>query len=177
MQLQTSLCSSVIILLTLYAPLAFENELKRNKEYYLANSLPQVQEIPYSTLIGCEDDPSLADDLLNIGLKLGVKVYSGQPKISGKDATYQAHNGRIGTIILSPREMPPEVYCQLISHEFIHVLQHINSNLTGVNPLGWKVTLDAVKRFGSLQEAEAYTYQDKAGLVLNLLLNEVKTSN
>ena len=62
--------------------------------------------------------------------------------------------------------MSIEVPCLLISNEFIHSLQHLNGDLKGVEPLGWLVSAEAVSRFGSLQEAEAYTHQNKAGRVL-----------
>ena len=55
--------------------------------------------------------------------------------------------------------------CLLISNEFIHSLQHLNGDLKGVEPLGWLVSAEAVSRFGSLQEAEAYTHQNKTGRV------------
>ena len=57
--------------------------------------------------------------------------------------------------------MPLEVPCLLIGNEFIHSLQHLNGDLKGVEPLGWLVSAEAVSRFGSLQEAVAYTLQNK----------------
>ena len=33
--------------------------------------------------------------------------------------------------------MSPLVRCMLISHEFIHVLQHLQGDLRDVQPLGW----------------------------------------
>jgi len=57
--------------------------------------------------------------------------------------------------------MSIEVPCLLISNEFIHSLQHLNGDLKGVEPLGWLVSAEAVSRFGSLQEAEAYTHSEQ----------------
>jgi len=65
--------------------------------------------------------------------------------------------------------MSAEVRCMLISHEFIHVLQHFNGDLRGVEPLGWSASAQEIKRFGDIQEAEAYRYQNFAGHVLQLL--------
>ena len=62
--------------------------------------------------------------------------------------------------------MSIEVPCLLISNEFIHSLLHLNGDLKGVEPLGRLVSAEAVSRFGSLQEAEAYTHsaQDWKGV-------------
>ena len=57
--------------------------------------------------------------------------------------------------------MSIEVPCLLISNEFIHSFQHLNGDLTGVEPLGRLVSAEAVSRFGSLQEAEAYTHSEQ----------------
>ena len=63
------------------------------------------------------------------------------------------------------RPMSPLVRCQLMSHEFIHVLQHLHGNLRGVLPLGWtNEHPDPIP-----QEAEAYGHQQRAGYVLRLL--------
>ena len=62
--------------------------------------------------------------------------------------------------------MSQEVRCLLIGDECIHLLHHLHGDLKGVEPLGWLVSAEAVSRFGSLQEAEAYTHQNKAGRVL-----------
>ena len=59
--------------------------------------------------------------------------------------------------------MSLEVLCLLISNEFIHLLQHLHGDLKGVEPLGWLVSAEAVSRFALLQEAEAYTHQNKIG--------------
>ena len=59
--------------------------------------------------------------------------------------------------------MSSEVLCLLISNEFIHLLQHLQGDLKGVDPLGWLVSAEAVSGFGLLQEAEAYTHQNKTG--------------
>ena len=59
--------------------------------------------------------------------------------------------------------MSIEVSCLLISNEFIHLLQPLQGDLKGVDPLGWLVSAEAVSRFALLQEAEAYTHQNKTG--------------
>ena len=51
--------------------------------------------------------------------------------------------------------------CFLISNECIHSLQHLNGDLKGLEPLGGLVSAEAVSRFGSLQEAEAYTHSEQ----------------
>ena len=118
----------------------------------------------------CVEDPvELAEELIEAGQRIGVKVLSGEPETADKDATYRALPGRLGTITLRPRPMSKEVRCLLISHEFIHVLQHLHGDLKGVEPLGWSVSAESVSRFGSLQEAEAYTHQNKVGRVLQRL--------
>ena len=117
----------------------------------------------------CSTNPSLADDLLREGHRLGIAVVRGEPELQGRDASYRAEPGRLGTITLKPRPMAAEVRCMLISHEFIHVLQHLYGNLKGVPPLGWGAREDHLARTGSTQEAEAYTHQNHAGYVLQLL--------
>ena len=62
--------------------------------------------------------------------------------------------------------MSLEVPCLLIGDEFIHWLQHLHGDLKGVEPCGWLVSAEAVSRFGSLQQAEACTHQNKTGRVL-----------
>ena len=109
----------------------------------------------------CSADPSISEELLREGQRLGVQVIAGPPELPGKDATYRAEHGRLGTIRLKQRPMSAEVRCQLISHEFIHVLQHLHGDLKGVPPLGWGPSRD--------QEAEAYAHQNQAGHVLQLL--------
>ncbi len=61
--------------------------------------------------------------------------------------------------------MPLEVLCLLINNEFIHLLQYLHGDLKGAEPLGCLVSAEAVSRFGSLQEAEAYILQNKTGRV------------
>ena len=117
----------------------------------------------------CSEKPELAESLLRQGHRLGLQVRQGKPEMPGKDATYRAEYGRLGIIILKQRPMSAEVRCMLISHEFIHVLQHLNGDLKGVEPLGWSATPEEIKRFGEVQEAEAYRYQNFAGHVLQLL--------
>ena len=113
----------------------------------------------------CEDDPALADLLLAEGRRLGITVKAGQPELPGKDATYRAEAGRLGSITIKQRPMSPAVRCMLISHEFIHVLQHLQGALRGVPPLGW--TTEHPDQI--LQEAEAYGHQQRVGYVLRLL--------
>lgn len=126
---------------------------------------PDYSQPPPGLLPTCQQDSKLADALLLEGHRLGINVVSGKPELPGKDASYRALPGRLGTITIKDRPMSPEVRCMLISHEFIHVLQHLHGNLQGVPPLGW------TKRHQdpSPQEAEAYGYQRHAGYVLRLL--------
>ncbi len=122
----------------------------------------------------CSQKPELAESLLRQGQRLGLLVRKGKPEMVGKDATYRAEHGRLGTITLKQRPMSAEVRCMLISHEFIHVLQHFNGDLKGVEPLGWSASAQEIKRFGDIQEAEAYRYQNFAGHVLQLLQQHSK---
>ena len=102
--------------------------------------------------------------LLVEGSRLGVVVKAGQPELPGKDASYRAEPGRLGTITIKQRPMSPLVRCMLISHEFIHVLQHLHGELLGVPPLGWtNEHPDPIP-----QEAEAYGHQERAGIKSNL---------
>ena len=113
----------------------------------------------------CQEDPALAELLLEEGRRLGISVKAGQPELPGKDASYRAEPGRLGTITIKQRPMSPLVRCMLISHEFIHVLQHLQGDLQGVPPLGWMTKHpDPIP-----QEAEAYGHQQRAGYVLRLL--------
>ena len=107
--------------------------------------------------------------LLREGSRLGVNVIAGQPELVNKDPTYRAEYDRLGTITLNQRSMSAEVRCMLVSHEFIHVLQHLHGDLKGVESLGWQTTPEGIQRFGSIQEAEAYRYQNRAGHVIQLL--------
>ena len=79
----------------------------------------------------------MADRLLAEGSRLGITVKTGQPEPQGKNATYRAESGLLGSITIKQRPMSPEVRCMLISHEFINVLQHLQGDLRGVPPLGW----------------------------------------
>ena len=126
---------------------------------------PDYTQAPPGTYPTCQDDPALADLLLAEGSRLGIVVKAGQPELPGKDASYRAEHGRLGTITIKQRPMSPLVRCMLISHEFIHVLQHLHGDLRGVPPLGWStVHPDPIP-----QEAEAYGHQQRAGYVLSLL--------
>ena len=126
---------------------------------------PDYTQAPPGTYPTCQDDPALADLLLAEGSRLGIVVKAGQPELPGKDASYRAESGRLGTITIKQRPMSPLVRCMLISHEFIHVLQHLHGELRGVPPLGWtNEHPDPIP-----QEAEAYGHQQRAGYVLRLL--------
>ena len=124
----------------------------------------------------CSADPQLSDALLIQGQRLGIRIVAGPPELAGKDASYRAEHGRLGTIVLKPRPMRAVVRCKLITHEFIHVLQHLNGQLKGVEPLGWGVSSEELRRHNVLQEAEAYQHQDNAGYVLTLLKATPKPS-
>jgi len=126
-----------------------------------ATASPNYTLAPQGAGRTCTTDPSISEELLREGQRLGVQVIAGPPELPGKDATYRAEHGRLGTIRLKQRPMSAEVRCQLISHEFIHVLQHLHGDLKGVPPLGWGPSRD--------QEAEAYAHQNQAGHVLQLL--------
>lgn len=128
---------------------------------FVATARPNYSLAPQGAGRTCSADPSIAAELLREGQRLGVRVIAGLPELPDKDATYRAEHGRLGTIRLKHRPMSAEVRCKLISHEFIHVLQHLHGDLKGVPPLGWGPSHD--------QEAEAYAHQNQAGHVLNLL--------
>lgn len=132
---------------------------------------PNYAQAPPGTYPTCQDDPALADLLLAEGRRLGITVKAGQPELPGKDATYRAEPGRLGSITIKQRPMSPEVRCLLISHEFIHVLQHLQGDLRGVPPLGWTTKHpDPIP-----QEAEAYGHQQRAGYVLQLLQQTLRS--
>ena len=132
-----------------------------------ATARPNYTLAPQGSGRTCSADPSISEELLREGQRLGVQVIAGPPELPGKDATYRAEHGRLGTIRLKQRPMSAEVRCQLISHEFIHVLQHLHGDLKGVPPLGWGPSRD--------QEAEAYAHQNQAGHVLQLLCSTPET--
>jgi len=134
-----------------------------------AQQRPDYSQPPPGTHTTCKQDPSISDDLLKEGRRLGITVAKGEPELPGKDASYRALPGRLGTITLKQRPMSEEVRCLLISHEFIHVLQHLHGDLKGVPTLGWTTGHpDAIP-----QEAEAYGHQNRAGYVLKLLRQTV----
>ena len=129
------------------------------------DSGPDYTQAPPGTYPTCREDPGLVDLLLAEGSRLGIVVKAGQPELPGKDASYRAEPGRLGTITIKQRPMSPLVRCMLISHEFIHVLQHLHGELRGVPPLGWtNEHPDPIP-----QEAEAYGHQQRAWYVLRLL--------
>ena len=130
---------------------------------------PDYSQPPPGTHTTCRQDPSIGDDLLQEGRRLGITVTMGEPELPGKDASYRALPGRLGTITLKQRPMSEEVRCLLISHEFIHVLQHLHGDLKGVPTLGWTTDHPDVIP----QEAEAYGHQNRAGYVLKLLRTTV----
>lgn len=82
----------------------------------------------------CSGNPAIAEELLREGQRLGVQVITGPAELPGKDASYRAEHGRLGTIHLKKRPMSAEVRCLLMGHEFIHVLQHLHALLKGVPP-------------------------------------------
>ena len=129
------------------------------------SSRPDYSQSPLGQDSTCQQDPTLGQQLLDQGRRLGITVVTGEPELPGKDASYRALPGRLGTITFKPRPMTDEVRCKLISHEFIHVLQHLHGDLKGVPPLGWPT----IHPNNIPQEAEAYGYQNRAGYVLKLL--------
>tara|TARA_Y100001968_G_C19224090_1_gene651208 strand:- start:406 stop:891 length:486 start_codon:yes stop_codon:yes gene_type:complete len=119
----------------------------------------------------CDSNPELAQDIILLGEKLGVTVKRGTPKLLSKDGTYEAFQGRLGSIVLTKRKLSPVIFCRLVTHEFIHVLQHLNGNLEGVVPLGWPLYYEQIYKHENLQEAEAYAYQDSPRKVISYLKN------
>ena len=145
------------------APQQSQTSISSTKQSQVAR--PDYQQPPPGTQPSCDQDPSLGNRLLEQGRRLGIRVVSGEPELPGKDASYRAMPGQLGTITFKQRPMAAEVRCKLISHEFIHVLQHLHGDLNGVPPLGWPTSHpDPV-----VQEAEAYGHQNRAGYVLQLL--------
>lgn len=119
--------------------------------------------------ITCSKKPYLVNTILSLGKSMGVRVIYGKPKLENKDATYEAFPGKLGIITIKNRPMSQIVYCQLVTHEFIHVLQHIHGDLNSVKPLGLELKYIDIYRNSSLQEAEAYAYQDYIGYIIDLL--------
>ncbi len=163
--LSVLLIGSWRLAVTSQSPQSAEVFIQKEKQ----QQLPDLTVPPPGTGITCDQDPSLDQDLLLEGQRLGIKVISGTPQLQGKDATYRAEHGRLGIITLKPRPMSAEVRCKLISHEFIHVLQHIYGDLKGLPPLGWPASTQLIDRTGARQEAEAYQHQNSAGYVLRML--------
>ena len=127
-----------------------------------------AQEIPFNSGT-CINNPGLVHDLIRVGETLGVSITKGVPRLPNKDATYEAYPGEIGDIIITKRPLKSIFYCMLVTHEFIHVLQHLNGNLTAVTPLGWKLTYQQIYSYQNLLEAEAYAYQNyPKKVILNL---------
>ncbi len=151
---------------------ALESQTKFEK--FVKLNLDLINASVGSFQVTCDDHPGLATDILSLGKKLGVEVASGQPLLPGKDATYEAFRGRIGKIIFKERPMTPEVFCQLITHEFIHVLQHLNGDLKAVIPIGLQSSKSTFKQYTSLQEQEAYLNQNRPKAVLVLLLRALE---
>lgn len=163
--LSVLLIGSWRLAVTSQSPQSAEVFIKQEKK----QQLPDLTLPPPGTGITCDQAPSLDQALLLEGQRLGIKVISGTPEMEGKDATYRAEHGRLGMITLNPRPMTAEVRCKLISHEFIHVLQHIHGGLKGVPPLGWPASSELIDSTGARQEAEAYQHQNSAGYVLRML--------
>jgi len=163
--LSVLLIGSWRLAVTSQSPQSAEVFIQQEKQ----QQFPDLTLPPPGTGITCDQDPSLDQALLLEGQRLGIKVISGTPEMEGKDATYRAEHGRLGMITLKPRPMSAEVRCKLISHEFIHVLQHIHGDLKGVPPLGWPASSELIGSTGARQEAEAYQHQNSAGYVLRML--------
>lgn len=117
----------------------------------------------------CNIAPQLAERLLQEASRLGIQVIQDVPELPGKDASYRAIHGRPGVILISPRPMGASTRCQLITHEMIHVLQHFNRSLKGVDPIGLGTTAAEASRHSQPQEAEAYSNQNKPLKILELL--------
>ncbi len=122
-----------------------------------------------SSSTDCNNAPQLSERLLQEASRLGVQVIQGVPELPGKDASYRAIHGRPGVILISPRPMGASTRCQLITHEMIHVLQHFNRSLKGVDPIGLGTTAAEASRHSQPQEAEAYSNQNKPLKILELL--------
>ena len=163
--LSVLLIGSWRLAVTSQSPQSAEVFIQQEKQ----QQFPDLTLPPPGTGITCDQDPSIDNDLLLEGQRLGIKIISGTPEMEGKDATYRAEHGRVGMITLKPRPMSAEVRCKLISHEFIHVLQHIHGDLKGVPSLGWPASSELIDSTGVRQEAEAYQHQNSAGYVLQML--------
>ena len=122
-----------------------------------------------SSSTDCNNAPQLTERLLQEVSRLGIQVIQGVPELPGKDASYRAIHGRPGIILISPRPMGASTRCQLITHEMIHVLQHFNRSLKGVDPIGLGTTAAETSRHSQPQEAEAYSNQNKPLKILELL--------
>ena len=58
---------------------------------------PDYAQAPPGTYPTCQENPGLGDVLLAEGQRLGIVVKAGQPELPGKDATYRAEPGRLGS--------------------------------------------------------------------------------
>ena len=66
---------------------------------------PDYSQAPPGTYPTCQQDPALADLLLAEGRRLGTTVKTGKPELPGKDTTYLAESGRLGSIMIKQRPM------------------------------------------------------------------------
>ena len=94
--LSALLIGSWRLAVTSESPESAEVFIKQEKQ----QQLPDLTLPPPGTGITCDQDPSLYQLLLLEGQRLGIKVISGTPQLLGKDATYRAEPGRLGTITL-----------------------------------------------------------------------------
>ena len=66
-------------------------------------TLDRLHELKFQDNVKCSDFPGIAKDIIATGTDLGVHVKQGMPLIPGKDATYEALHGKLGTIIIRKR--------------------------------------------------------------------------
>ena len=142
--------------------LPHRSQTYRVRRKYVALDYSKAAPGTYPT---CQNNPALADLLLAEGHRLAIKVKDGQPEPPGEGATYWAGLCRLRSIMIKQRPMSPEVRCTLISHESIHVLQHLEGGFAGSSTSG----LDNLHPDPISQEAVAYGHQQRPGYVLTLL--------